>query len=133
MKKIIGISLLAVLSLHSHDFSPISPDLTIDNETSRQSFFYDLVGAIREKNEKKIWQLLARVTSQELSMQDYGGRTLLMIAIESGQEKVALHLVELMDKKSLLIYEDDEQSAFAYACFYHMKSVEDAIAKKMWL
>ena len=126
------VSCLVISSLFSHYCHDGTCTVTHKRALVRQSHFYELVHALKNKHEKEVWQLLEGIAQQELLMQDYGGRTLLMIAIESGFEKIALHLVDLMDKQSLRIYEHNEQTALGYAYFYHMPMVADAISKKVF-
>ena len=129
---------LIIASLYSHDNADgacsINQKTTrhqLHMDTMRYSHFNDLAAAIREGNSKEIEFFVTDITSRELRMQDEGGRTLLMIAIENGQEPLALYLIKLMDKDALTIEEGQGLTALGYAYFYRMTHVAEAISKKL--
>lgn len=94
-------------------------------------YFEVLVEAIYNKDEKAALAFIAVMMQEQLNQQDYVGRTPLMIAIEQGQEAIALALVEAMNSGGLLISQDEGGCALSFACGYKMDAVVDAINLKL--
>ncbi len=95
--------------------------------------FIHLVQAIKKREEQKVLKLIAQLPQENLNIQDSYGLTPLMIAIETDQHKIALVLVEAMNKEGLLLEDKEEMNALMYARFYKMPKVADAILVKIGL
>ena len=93
--------------------------------------FKALVEAIYNKDTQTALELIAVMTQEELNVDDYGRRTPLIIAIEQGQEVIALALVEAMDNEGLLTPQYEGILLLDLAGCYKMFAVVEAINFKL--
>jgi len=71
------------------------------------------------------------MTQEELNVRNYIRQTSLIIAIEQGQETIALALVNAMNQEGLLLSDMECVTALSYAHHYGMSSVVQAIKNKI--